>query len=231
MKTVEDVFGIKTDDKSLFLSAITHPSYTQEKNLEYTKCYERLEFLGDAVLKLAVSNILYKKFPDYHEGDMSKIRSIAVSDSVLSEISKKMGLADIILASEHDEKQGIKKLESVTACAFEAVLGAYFLDNKIELLDKKLQEIFLPYIDEINANLDKYNAKALLQEYTQSLTKETPKYRLVAESGPAHNRIFTVEVSYNGDVIAQADGKSKKEAEQRCAYLACKKLGVLECRK
>ena len=177
------------------------------------------------------ANILYKKFPDYHEGDMSKIRSIAVSDSVLSEISKKMGLADIILASEHDEKQGIKKLESVTACAFEAVLGAYFLDNKIELLDKKLQEIFLPYIDEINANLDKYNAKALLQEYTQSLTRETPKYRLVAESGPAHNRIFTVEVSYNGDVIAQADGKSKKEAEQRCAYLACKKLGVLECRK
>ena len=231
MKTVEDVFGIKTDDNSLFLSAITHPSYTQEKNLDYTKCYERLEFLGDAVLKLAVSNILYKKFPDYHEGDMSKIRSIAVSDSVLSEISKKMGLADIILASEHDEKQGIKKLESVTACAFEAVLGAYFLDNKIELLDKKLQEIFLPYIEEINANLDKYNAKALLQEYTQSLTRETPKYRLVAESGPAHNRIFTVEVSYNGDVIAQADGKSKKEAEQRCAYLACQKLGVLECRK
>ena len=201
MKTVEDVFGIKTDDNSLFLSAITHPSYT------------------------------YKKFPDYHEGDMSKIRSIAVSDSVLSEISKKMGLADIILASEHDEKQGIKKLESVTACAFEAVLGAYFLDNKADLLDKKLQEIFLPYIEEINANLDKYNAKALLQEYTQSLTRETPKYRLVAESGPAHNRIFTVEVSYNGDVIAQADGKSKKEAEQRCAYLACQKLGVLECRK
>ena len=231
MKSVDDIFGIKSDDKTLFLSAITHPSYTQEKNLEYTKCYERLEFLGDAVLKLAVSNMLYKKFPEYHEGEMSKIRSIAVSDSVLSEISKNIGLADIILASEHDEKQGIKRLESVTACAFEAVLGAYFLDNKMELLDKKLQELFMPYIEDINANLDKYNAKALLQEYTQSLTKETPKYRLVAENGPAHNRVFTVEVVYNGDVIAQGQGKSKKEAEQRCAYLACKKLGVLECQK
>ncbi len=231
MKSVDDIFGIKSDDKTLFLSAITHPSYTQEKNLEYTKCYERLEFLGDAVLKLAVSNMLYKKFPEYYEGEMSKIRSIAVSDSVLSEISKNIGLADIILASEHDEKQGIKRLESVTACAFEAVLGAYFLDNKMELLDKKLQELFMPYIEDINANLDKYNAKALLQEYTQSLTKETPKYRLVAESGPAHNRVFTVEVVYNGDVIAQGQGKSKKEAEQRCAYLACKKLGVLECQK
>lgn len=231
MKSVDDIFGIKSDDKTLFLSAITHPSYTQEKNLEYTKCYERLEFLGDAVLKLAVSNMLYKKFPEYHEGEMSKIRSIAVSDSVLSEISKNIGLADIILASEHDEKQGIKRLESVTACAFEAVLGAYFLDNKMELLDKKLQELFMPYIEDINANLDKYNAKALFQEYTQSLTKETPKYRLVAESGPAHNRVFTVEVVYNGDVIAQGQGKSKKEAEQRCAYLACKKLGVLECQK
>lgn len=231
MKSVDDIFGIKSDDKTLFLSAITHPSYTQEKNLEYTKCYERLEFLGDAVLKLAVSNMLYKKFPEYHEGEMSKIRSIAVSDSVLSEISKNIGLADIILASEHDEKQGIKRLESVTACAFEAVLGAYFLDNKMELLDKKLQELFMPYIEDINANLDKYNAKALLQEYTQSLTRETPKYRLVAENGPAHNRVFTVEVVYNGDVIAQGQGKSKKEAEQRCAYLACKKLGVLECQK
>lgn len=231
MADVEEIFGIKTDNKELFKSAVTHPSYTQEKGLDYTKCYERLEFLGDAVLKLVISNILFREFPAYHEGDMSKIRSIAVSDSVLSEISKEIGLAAIITASNHDTKQGIQKLESVTACAFEAVLGAYFLDGKMKKLEKKLDKLFAPYIKEINANMDKYNAKALLQEYTQSLTKETPKYRLTGESGPAHNKVFTVEVLYKGEVIAQAQGKSKKEAEQKCAYLACRKMGVLECQK
>ena len=110
MQTIEDIFGIKADNKAIFEYAITHPSYTQENGLDYTKCYERLEFLGDAVLKLVVSNILYREFPKYHEGEMSKIRSIAVSDSVLSEISKSIGLAEIIRASEHDKKQGIKKL-------------------------------------------------------------------------------------------------------------------------
>lgn len=231
MKTVEEIFGIKIDDNSLFVCALTHPSYTKEKELDYTKCYERLEFLGDAVLKLAVSEILYKKFPDYHEGEMSKVRSIVVSDNVLSNISKKIGLAKLIIASEHDTKQGIKNLESVTACAFEAILGAYYLDGKIDLLMEKLKEIFMPYIDDINKNMDKYNAKALLQEYTQGLTKETPTYRLLTESGPAHNKVFTVEVSYNGEVIAEGSGKSKKEAEQKCAFAACKKLGVLECQK
>lgn len=231
MKTVEKIFDIKIDDNSLFVCALTHPSYTKEKELDYTKCYERLEFLGDAVLKLVVSEILYKKFPDYHEGEMSKVRSIVVSDNVLSNISKKIGLAKLIIASEHDEKQGIKNLESVTACAFEAILGAYYLDGKIDLLMEKLKEIFMPYIDDINKNMDKYNAKALLQEYTQGLTKETPTYRLLTESGPAHNKVFTVEVSYNGEVIAEGSGKSKKEAEQKCAFAACKKLGVLECQK
>ena len=231
MDDIEKIFGIKVGNKDFFVSALTHPSYTKENNLEYSKCYERLEFLGDAVLKLVVSSILYKKFPDAHEGDLSKIRPIVVSTYILSNISKKLGIDKIIIASEHDTKQGIMKLESVTACAFEAVLGAYFLDEKFDLLTGKLEEIFIPYIEEINKNMDKYNAKAILQEYTQSLTKQTPVYRLVKESGPPHNRIFTVEVEYNNEVIAEAEGYSKKEAEQKCAYLACKKLGVVECQK
>ena len=231
MKAVEEIFGIKVDNSEIFISALTHPSYTKEKELDYTKCYERLEFLGDAVLKLVISDILYNKFPNSAEGDMSKIRSIVVSDNILSKISKKIGLAELIIAAEHDEKLGIKKLESVTACAFEAVLGAYFLDGKFELLRLKIKEIFLPYIDEICENIDKYNAKALLQEYTQSLDKTTPIYRLVKESGPPHNRVFTVEVEYNNEIIAIADGKSKKEAEQKCAYYACQKMGVIKCQK
>ncbi len=231
MKEVEDIFGIKISDSLLFERALTHPSYTQEKELDYVECYERLEFLGDAVLKLAISDILYRKYPDYHEGEMSKIRSIVVSDSTLSVISKEIGLADLIRASEHDLKQKIRTLESVSACAFEAVLGAYWLDGKFELLMKKLEELFTPHIENVNENMAKYNAKALLQEYTQSLNKKTPVYKLVKESGPAHNREFTVEVWYNDEFIAQACGKSKKDAEQKCAYEACQKLGVTECQK
>ena len=211
MKKVEEIFGIEIDESLLFERALTHPSYTQENDFEYTECYERLEFLGDAVLKLAISDILYKKYPDAHEGEMSKIRSIAVSDSTLSIISK--------------------NLESVSACAFEAALGAYYLDGKLDLLMQKLKELFVPYIEEINQNMDKYNAKALLQEYTQSINKKTPVYKLIAEDGPAHNKVFTVEVWYNGEFIARACGKSKKEAEQKCAFEACKKLGVSECQK
>jgi len=231
MKTVEEIFDIKIDNKDYFVSALTHSSYTQDKNLDYTKCYERMEFLGDAVLKLVMSDILYKKFPTSREGEMSKIRSIAVSDSILSNISKKIGLAKLIITSEHDGKQGIKNLESVSACAFEAVLGAYFLDGKFELLRVKLEEIFTPYIDEIAQNMDRYNAKALLQEYTQGLNKEIPQYRLASESGPPHNKVFTVEVYYRGELIAEGSGKSKKDAEQKCAYEACRKLGVFECQK
>lgn len=230
MKTVSGIFGIEIDNEELFKNALTHPSYTQDKNLDYTKCYERLEFLGDAVLKLVISEILYKKYPDYHEGEMSKIRSIAVSDSILSTIAKNLGLAKLIIASEHETKLGIKNLESVTACTFEAVLGAYFLDGKLDFLREKLKEIFIPHITDIEKNMDKYNAKAILQEYTQSINKKTPVYRLINETGPAHNRVFTVEVEYNNEIIAQAQGKSKKDAEQKCAYIACQKLGVWECK-
>lgn len=229
MKTVEDIFGIKVGNEEYFVEALTHPSFTQERNLDYTKCYERLEFLGDAVLKLVMSEILYTKFPQAKEGEMSKIRSIAVSDNILSNISKKIGLAKLIITSEHEGKQGIKNLESVSACAFEAILGAYFLDGKFNDLRDKLVIIFEPYINEIAKNMDRYNAKALLQEYTQGVNKEIPQYRLVSESGPPHNKTFTVEVTYRGEVVAEGSGKSKKDAEQKCAYEACKNLGVVKC--
>lgn len=227
MKQVNDIFGIEIENEDLFRRALTHPSYTKEKELAYTESYERLEFLGDAVLKLMMSDILYKKYPNSTEGELSKIRSIAVSDNTLSKIANDMGLSELIIAGAHDAKQGIKKLESVTACAFEAILGAYYLDGKFTELINVIAEIFMPYIEEINNNFEKYNAKALLQEYTQSLTKETPVYKLINTVGPDHNKTFEVEVAYQGNVVACGIGKSKKDAEQKAAYEACKKLGAI----
>ena len=227
MKSVEDIFGISISNGDLFRPALTHPSYTKEKELEYAECYERLEFLGDAVLKLLVSDLLYEKYPEAAEGDMSKLRSIAVSDNILAIISHDIGLDKLIIVGSHDKKLGVQKLESVTACAFEAVLGAYYLDGKLSDLTVFIKKTFEPYLCEIEKNYSQYNAKAILQEFTQGQNKTIPVYNVVNMEGPAHNRVFTVEVSYNDEVIASGCGKTKKDAEQKAAYEACKKLGAI----
>ena len=227
MDKLEEIYGIKIDNPDFFKRALTHPSYTKERDIPYTENYERMEFLGDAVLKLITSQILYEKYPDYTEGDLSKIRSIVVSDSTLSKIAHDICLCDLIIMASHEAKQGLANIESVCACAFEAVLGAYYLDNKLQDLIPFLKKVLMPYIEEVDKNFEKYNAKAILQEYTQSLTKETPVYNLINETGPDHSKTFEVEVSYQGKVIASGIGKSKKEAEQQAAYSACKILGAI----
>lgn len=231
MKNLEEIFGININNSEYFTKALTHPSYTKEKELNYIDNYERMEFLGDAVLKLAVSDILYNKYPNYAEGELSKIRSIVVSDNTLFKIVKQNGLAKLINLGKHEEKQGCRKLESVCACAFEAVLGAYYLDGKLIELLKYIEKVLTPYIEEVDKNFEKYNAKALLQEYTQGLNKDLPVYTMKGFTGPDHNKVFTVEVSYQGNIIACGEGKSKKEAEQKAAYEACVKMGVFECQK
>ena len=231
MKSVSEIFNIPIENEELFTQALTHPSFTKENNLSYEQSYERLEFLGDAVLKLTISDVLYRKYPNSQEGEMSKIRSIVVSDATLANIAEKIGLASLIILAKHEEKQGCRKLESVCACAFEAVLGAYYLDGKFADLVKFIEKQFEPYIEDVENNFEKFNAKALLQEYTQAQTKETPVYSLIGESGPAHKKVFEVSVMYKNEVIATGTGKSKKDAEQQAAYNACEKLGVLKCQK
>lgn len=228
MDKLEEIYGIKIDNPNFFKRALTHPSYTKEQDIPYTENYERMEFLGDAVLKLITSQILYERYPDYTEGDLSKIRSIVVSDATLSKIAHDIGLCDLIIMARHEAKQGLAHIESVCACAFEAVLGAYYLDNKLQDLIPFLKKVLMVYIEEVDKNFEKYNAKAILQEYTQSLTKETPVYNLVDETGPDHNKTFEVEVSYQDKVIARGSGKSKKDAEQHAAYSACKILGAIK---
>lgn len=227
MKSVAEIFGIETLTQDLYQKALTHSSYTKEKSLPYTDCYERLEFLGDAVLKLTISDVLFKTYPDYKEGELSKIRGIIVSDKTLADIARHNGLQELIIMSKHEEKQGCRKLDSICACAFEAILGAYYLDGKIQEVERYIEKTFRPYIEDVKNHFEKFNAKAILQEYTQGQTKTTPVYTVVNESGPEHKKIFEVEVQYNGEILATEKGLTKKEAEQKCAYTACKKLGVV----
>lgn len=227
MKSVADIFGIETVTADLYQYALTHPSFTKEKSLPYNQCYERLEFLGDAVLKLTISDVLFNIYPEAQEGELSKIRSIIVSDNTLANIAKKNGLQELIIMSRHEEKQGCRNLNSICACAFEAILGAYYLDGKFDEIINYIKTTFEPYITEVKNHFEKFNAKAILQEYTQGQNKTTPIYTVLNETGPEHKKIFEVEVRYNNEILAIEKGSTKKEAEQKCAYTACQKLGII----
>ena len=226
-KTVADIFGIETLTQENYKYALTHSSVTKEQNQPHTMCYERLEFLGDAVLKLTISDVLFKLHPEATEGELSKIRSIIVSDNTLAQIAKANGLQKLIILAKHEEKQGCRNLNSICACAFEAILGAYYLDGKYNELEEYIRKTFIPYIKDVEENFANYNAKAILQEYTQKKDKTTPNYLVLSESGPEHRKTFEVQLSYNDEVLAVEKGFSKKEAEQKCAYSACKKLGII----
>lgn len=227
LDSLEQIFEIRPEQTENFKKALIHGSYTKENNIDSLENYERLEFLGDAVLKLCVSEILYKKFPNYLEGNLTKIRSIVVSDNMLAQIAREVGLSKLIILGKQEEKMGGRDKTSILACALEAILGAYHLEGKSKEISYFLEKALAPYIKDVDENSEKFNAKAILQEYTQSQNRETPNYIIVDEIGPQHNKTFVVEVSYMQELLATGKGKTKKEAEQAGAYEACLKLGIL----
>lgn len=228
LKALYDIFQIQPTNQELYEKALTHSSFTKENELNILNSYERLEFLGDAVLKLCISDILFKLFPDYQEGELTKIRSIVISDAVLAKITTQIGLDKLIILGKQEEKMGGRRRKSILACAFESVLGAYYVEGNFKELSIFLEKCMSEYIKEVDADFDKFNAKATLQEYTQSLSKETPNYKIVQELGPQHNKTFVIEVSYQGKILASGKGQTKKEAEQAAAHSACEKLGIIK---
>lgn len=223
---LEKIFG-KLEDEQLVQQALTHPSFTKEYNLDELLSYERLEFFGDSVLKLFTSKILYNNYPNYPEGDLSKIRSILVSDNILSKIAFQIGLDKLIKLGPAEEKQGGRKRESNLACSLEALLGAYYLNNKYNEIERFISEYLIPFAKDIDEHFEKYNAKDLLQQYTQSVDKTLPVYKTIAIHGPAHKPEFEVVVEWQNKILSKAFGKTKKEAQQNCAYEACKNLGII----
>ena len=223
---LKDIFG--EGDEKLIKTALTHPSFTKEKNLSDLDNYERLEFFGDSVLKLFTSKLLYESYPKSAEGELSKIRSILVSDAILAKVAVKIGLDKQIILGPSEEKQGGRKRESNIACSLEAILGAYYLSGKRDEIENFIKEYIIIYAEDIDKHFEKYNAKDILQQYTQGQNKTRPEYRVVSVSGPAHKPNFCIEIVWGEEVLATACGKSKKEAEQACAYEACKKLGIIE---
>ena len=221
---LEEIFGEKND---LVEKALTHPSFTKENDINSLENYERLVFFGDSVLKLFTSNLLYEIYPEAPEGELSKIRSILVSDAILAQIAIQIGVDKLLKLGPSEEKQGGRKRESNIACALEALLGAYYLNGKQTEIEKFIKDYVIVFAEDVDKHFEKYNAKDILQQYTQGIDKTLPVYRTLAVRGPAHKPVFEVEVEWQGSVIASATGKSKKEAQQNCALAACKKLGVV----
>lgn len=221
---LEEIFGEKND---LVEKALTHPSFTKENAINSLENYERLEFFGDSVLKLFTSKLLYEIYPEAPEGELSKIRSILVSDAILAQIAIQIGVDKLLKLGPSEEKQGGRKRESNIACALEALLGAYYLNGKQTEIEKFIKDYVIVFAEDVDKHFEKYNAKDILQQYTQGIDKTLPVYRTLAVRGPAHKPVFEVEVEWQGSVIASATGKSKKEAQQNCALAACKKLGVV----
>ncbi len=220
--------GFEDLDAKIFEPALTHPSYSIEHNLPENTCYERLEFLGDAVLKLVVSDILYKKFPNSQEGKLSNLRSFLVSDDYLYKLAQDIELKKYIRLSKAFEKEGGRNLVSVSACAFEAFLGVLFEEGvALERISGFLKNLYAKFDNEIKSLLPKFNAKTILQEYTQKNNCDLPNYQMIAKDGEENNATFSVKVFYQGKELGFGVGKTKKLAEREAAYNACLKLKII----
>lgn len=222
LKRFSNKIEIKFKDLELLNMALCHTSYAYEQKLDRNESYERLEFLGDAVLKLVASDILYNEFQNKTEGQMSEQRSTIVSDKTIAVFAEKINLSDLILTGKC-EKEGGNKKESILACAFEALLGAIYLEYKDEGYIKAKDFLVKNFKDEI-LKKDYINPKASLQEFTQKYNHNLPEYVLMKEFGPAHNKTFVVGVYYENKFIDKGEASTKKEAEFIAADKALIKL-------
>jgi ribonuclease III len=207
-------FNIEIENKELFDEALTHSSYANEHH--HCENYERLEFLGDAVLELIVSDYLFK-YTKSREGDMSKIRSSYVCETALAYYAKKLGINHYIKLG-HGQMHNLN--DTIIADVFEAVLGAIYLDKGYDVAKEYIYNVIIPYVKEEKHFVTDY--KTLLQELVQT-DKKSLEYVLVKEEGEPHDRTFTIEVRIEGILYGTGVGKSKKEAEQKAAYDAYQK--------
>jgi len=214
---LEDRLGYRFRDTVLLQQAFQHASYVNEKADEELKDNERLEFLGDAVLDLAISHLLMDRFPEVKEGVLSRFRSMIVDEQGLCSVASKLKLGDHVLLGKGEEQTKGRRKPSILANTMEALLGAIYLDAGYDRAFKVVQDVFSRSLDRIDHPEMAHDFKSRLQELTQKLNKTMPRYRLLDEKGPPHDKRFVVEIVYNGTALASGEGRSKKEAEQQAA--------------
>lgn len=206
--------------------ALTHTSYVNENPEEGIKSNETLEFLGDAVLGLIITEYLYKNLPDFSEGQLSILKSTLVSEPVLAELSKKLDLGEYLILGKGEDRGQTRMRQSVLSNALEAVIGAIYLDNGLKPVRKFIYRIYEEKLKEMPRTEVLGSYKNRLQHYTQTEFSCIPIYEVVMEKGPSHSRIYEIAVSFNGQVYGRGRGTSKKRAEQEAARGALITLGL-----
>jgi len=220
LKELEQYLSCQFNDIALLDSALVHRSYINENLSSSFRDNERLEFLGDAVLELCITDLLMKKFPDYTEGQLSKLRASVVNEQPLAELARKFQIGGFILLGKGEESSGGRSKSSILANTFEAITAAVYLDGGFDRAYDFVQRLFAPLIEEGSRNITYRDYKTALQEFCQNRFKEIPRYSLIGEFGPDHDKIFEACLSIPGILETTGKGKSKKEAEQQAAHKA-----------
>lgn len=217
------------NNKELLKNALIHKSFGNENRKYKNVNNEKLELLGDTVLALVVTEYLYKNYKTSSEGELAKIKSMAVSEPILANISKKLGIGKYLLLGKGEELTGGRERSSILGDAFEAILGAMYLDSGFETAKEFTLKQIRGFIKNIEKNEDIMDFKTVLQEYSQKIYRVVPDYVVIGESGPAHQKVFEIEVQIRAgkDIFKTVGvGKNKKSAEQLAAKIMCDKLGV-----
>ena len=215
LKEFENKIGYHFYDKNLIKLALTHSSYSNEMFRDKFHNNERLEFLGDAVLELTVSNYLYNNYNNMPEGELTKFRASIVCEPTLAICAKEIGLNEMLYLGKGEELTGGRFRDSIISDAFEALIGAIYKDGGIECATGFVEKFVLQDIDNKKLFVD---SKSILQERIQAGYKNGPEYILVGENGPDHCKEFSVEVRIEGKTIGTGTGRTKKAAEQKAAY-------------
>lgn len=228
---LETIIGAKFKNPDLLKESLTHRSYLNEKpNWPYPH-NERFEYLGDAVLELLVSDLLFKKFPEFPEGQLTVLRAALVNYQILARVAGDIRLDEFILMSRGESKDTGKAREVILANAIEALIGAIYLDQGLEAAGSFVKKFIFSQLDAVLKNKTYKDAKSTLQEIIQEKLKVTPTYRVLNEEGPAHQKVFGIGVYFGDDLIAKGEGSSKQEGEIAAAREALKKFEKKSSRK
>lgn len=223
IERLQERLGYSFGDRGILLQSMTHTSYGHEFLSEKSVALrdnERLEFLGDAILDVVVSDILLEAFPNANEGQLSKMRAAVVNEKTLAELAKTINLQDCIRLGKGEAQTGGNQKPSILSCAFEALIAAIYLDGGFNAVYPVVRHLFAPLFIEESELINFYDHKTQLQEMVQARFRVTPTYHLLQTKGPDHAKLFEVEVRMNGKILAAAMGSSKKEAEQNAARAA-----------
>lgn len=224
LSELETIIGYEFKDKNLLLTALTHPSFSLQ-NQGPSKNYQRLEFLGDAVLSFILTKKLFILYPEEREGELARYRAVLVQGSGLSNLARKIRLPEFIRLSEAEYRAGGYNKDSILEDVFEALIGALYLDGGIETTETTIDFFFPDIAQSIKQELPYLNRKGKLQELIQHMFPSSSiEYVLMQSSGPDHNKSFTVNVLINGKILGTGSGSSKKAAEENAAIQALETL-------